>query len=348
MNNDKRSLLRQFVQSPVLAGINVVFGVVAGLLGAIFHHELAGSTPLVWFRHGFDIEYSSWNSTAVWFWLLLVFFASAWVAREGLASADRRRERLELEDLIENVAPPDFLELYERVYQRSIDQERVALLPGTANADTELRWVLDGLITLAARWDYNTGGNHDVYRANVMVDCGDKAGWNESFCQAGHGCYGKKEWPAVLVQADGGLWVDSMLATSNEANGEPDEEVTPLLLVYSRDKEIDVNIGGAPEAFVAGAMRYVGDTDDFARQFPKGLPGNSRPYVEKYYADDDKARSVISLPIPGSDRLLGVLNIYRNSPGIMGSQARAENFARLLAPFVVLVGRILEKVDIRS
>ena len=36
----------------------------------------------------------------------------------------------------------------------------------------ELRWVLDTLIGLAARWDYNTGGKDNVYRANVLIDSG--------------------------------------------------------------------------------------------------------------------------------------------------------------------------------
>lgn len=342
----KPTLVRRIVQSPILAGVNVIFGVLAGLLGAVFHGDLVESVPLVWFVHGFDIEYGVWNGTALWFWSLLVFFAVVWATREGLAAADRRRERLDLETLIENVAPPDFLELYEKIFKLCLNQEKIALQAGTALADTELRWVLDGLITLAGRWDYNTGGNHDTYRANVMIDRTDKAVWDATISSAGHGCYGAKEWPAVLAQADGGLWVDRRLATSDAADGKPDEEVSPLLLVYSHDEEKDINIGGAPAAFVAGAMRYVSDTADFAKRFPKGLPGSSKLRVEKYYAADRKAKSVISLPVPGDDRLVGVLNIYRDSPGIMGTKARAENFARLLAPFIVLVGRILTKVDV--
>ena len=346
MVRDKPSLPRRIIQSPLLAGVNVVFGVIAGLLGAIYHNDLADSVPLVWLVHGFDINYGQWNVAASWFWVLLALFAGLWSTREGMSAADRRRERIELETLIVTVPPPDFLELYEDVYQLCVKQELIAQQPDTGNADGELRWVLDGLITLAARWDYKTGRNNDVYRANVMVDRGDKATWAEGTCQAGYGCYGATEWPAAMVQADGGLWVDRRLATSDAADGDPDDDVTPLLLLYSRDENKDINIGGAPEAFVEGAMRYVSDTADLAKRFPKGLPANSQSQIKDYYSKDDKARSVISLPVPGKDRLLGVLNIYRNSPGIMGTQARAENFARLLAPFVVVVGRILDELDI--
>ena len=339
-------LIRRIIQSPVLAGVNSLFGVVAGLLGAIYHADLVDAVPLVWFTHGFGIEYGTWNATAAWFWAFLLVFAIVWSTRESLAATDRHRERLELETLIENVAPPDFLEDYERIYKTCCRLEKVALRAKTKDADGELRLVLYSLITLAARWDYSTGGNSSVYRANVMVDSGKTEGWSEAFCSAGHGCYGKAGWPAALVQADGGLWVNDRLATADEADGGPDTDVVPLLLLYARDEKKDINIGGAPEAFVAGEMRYVGDTVSFARRFPNGLPGNSKQHIEAYYAKEPKAKSVIALPVPGDDQLVGVLNIYRDSPGIMGTQARAENFARLLAPFLVLVGRILAKVDI--
>ena len=336
-------LIRRVIQSPVLAGINSLFGVTAGLLGTIYHADLVDSVPLVWLIHGFGVELGSLNWAAAWFWGFLFLFAVVWSTRESLAATDRRRERLELETLIENVAPPDFLEDYESIYKHCVSLERV-LQPGTENADDELRLVLDSLITLAARWDYNTGGKSNVYRANVMVDSGEKDDWTDEFCSAGHGCYGATEWPAVFAKADGGLWVDSSLATAVGADGKPDTDVAPLLLVYSPDEEKDINIGGAPEAFVAGEMRYVSDTANLARRFPDGLSGNSRQSIETFYANDQKAKSVIALPVPGETELVGVLNIYRDSPGIMGTQARAANFARLLAPFMVLVGRILTKV----
>lgn len=223
------SLMRRVIQSPLLAGINSLFGVIAGLLGAIYHADLVDSAPLVWLIHGFGVELGSWNATAAWFWGFLLLFAGLWSTRESLAATDRRRERLELETLIENVAPPDFLEDYERIYKLCVNWKKIALQPETESADGELRWVLDTLIGLAARWDYNTGGKDNVYRANVMIDSGKKEDWSEEFCLAGHGCYGATEWPAALVQADGGLWVDNRLATADEADGEPDKDVAPLL-----------------------------------------------------------------------------------------------------------------------
>ena len=342
-----KSWIQRTIRSPLLAGINTLFGAIAGLLGTIYHTDLVASVPLVWLIDGFRIESGTLSPTAVLFWGFLLLFAALWSTRESLAARDRRRERVELEALIENVAPPDFLEDYERLYKACVNLEKVAMQNSAdKSADGELRLVLDALITLAARWDYNTGGKDSVYRANVMVDVGERQNWDAEFCAAGHGCYGESEWPAVFAQADGGLWVDKHLATAYSAEGKLDDDVAPLLLLYSKNRDKDINIGGAPEAFVACKMRYVSDTAYLATRFPNGLPGNSKQKVEQYYANDEKAKSIIALPVPGSDRLVGVLNIYRDSPGIMGSQTRAENFACLLAPFVALVGQILAKVDI--
>lgn len=91
-------LIRRVIQSPVLAGINSLFGVIAGLLGAIYHADLVDAVPLVWLIHGFGIEYGTWNATAVSFWSFLLVFAVLWSTRESLAATDRRRERLASRD----------------------------------------------------------------------------------------------------------------------------------------------------------------------------------------------------------------------------------------------------------
>lgn len=340
------ALFGRLLRSPILAGLNVVFGIVAGMIAALFHNELFDAVPLAYLKHGFGVSYGPWSWLAFWFWTFLCAFAFIWTGKEATSARDRRHEIVELEELIENVAPPDFLELYEATYMESVKQDKVALLAATQNVDTELRWVLDGLIQLAARWDYNTAGTNDVYRANVMVDCADKGEWDNSVRAAGHDCYGMNEWPAVEAQAEGGLWVNCELATAMSADGLPDEQVRPLLLVYRRDETVDLNVGGAPAAFVSEEMQYVGDTSDIVENFPRGLPEQCRVHMSRFYREDYKAKSIISLPIPGEDRIIAVLNIYRNSAGIMGSQARAKKFARLLAPFTVILGRILGKIHV--
>ena len=54
-------LIHRTLRSPILAGVNVVFGVIAGLIAAIFHAALSNAVPLVNLTHGFDIAYGPWN-----------------------------------------------------------------------------------------------------------------------------------------------------------------------------------------------------------------------------------------------------------------------------------------------
>ncbi|MEM8981932.1 MAG: hypothetical protein AAGC71_02810 [Pseudomonadota bacterium] len=341
------------LRSPFWAGANILIGVFAGLLGALFHDELSQSVPLVLLRdRTLAIPYGNWSWTAFFFWVFFSVFAIVWARREAIAARDRAGETASIKTLIETVAPPDFLELYEEVYKRAVQLEYLADSDAIENPDEELRWVLDCVIQLARRWDYSTKISRDYYRANVMIDRDDApAAWSPTVAAAAHRCYGESNWPAIVAQAQGALWVEPDFATADAADGSADDDVEPLLLVYSRKADVNINIGGAPEAFVAGSMVYLDDIDEIANAMPSGLPAASEPAVRAFYARDPRARSVISLPIPGEREpgtlaFVGVLNIYRDSPGIMGSAERAASFARLLAPFTVTLGRIAVKLGV--
>ncbi len=341
-------ILRWVIRSPILAGVNVVFGVVAGLVGATFHDELVDSVPLVWLIHGFDTELGGLNTTAIVFWGSLFLFAGIWALREYVAAADRRREVRRIELQVYSGPPPEFLNDYDRLYKQSVRMQALAN-KHPDKADEYLRWVLDAVIRLAALWDSETSGGSVLYRANVMV-AGHRPmnDWDDAYVQYGHRCYGEDAWGAVQANAEGGLYVDSKLATSHEADGAPDEDVSPLLLIYSQQNNRDVNLIGAPEAFVRKTTQYVPDTADIYERFPKGLSETCQNMVRAYVSGDQKARSLLAIPIPGEYenkyQVTGILNVYRNSAGIMGSQARAINFSRLIAPFALILGRILPKV----
>ncbi|MEM1260945.1 MAG: hypothetical protein AAGH76_00975 [Pseudomonadota bacterium] len=345
--------LDKALRSPFWAGVNVLIGVFAGLLGALFHDELSQSVPLVLLRDRTPyIPYEYWSWTAFFFWVFFTVFALVWARREAIAARDRANETASIKTLIETVAPPDFLELYEEVYKRAVQLEFLADSDDIDNPDEELRWVLDCVIQLARRWDYSTQISRDYYRANVMIDRDDTPKqWGPAVEAAAFHCYGEANWPAIAEQAEGGLWVEPDFATADAADGSADDDIDPLLLVYSRRSDVDINIGGAPEAFVAGNMIYLNSIEDIANNMPSGLPAASESAIRAFYERDARARSVISLPIPGEREpgklaFVGVLNIYRDSPGIMGSAERAASFARLLAPFTVILGRITVKLAV--
>lgn len=339
-----------FFRSPLLAGANVIFGVVAGVFAATFHQDLVNSTPLIWVFRGTDVALNGVNARAVSFWGFLLLFSSIWVVREWVAARDRRNEVEQLEALIETVPPPNFLQEFENAFKHIVALLRAA---GRESIDFEtIRLFLDQVIVLSVEWDYRTSKTTDVYRANIMLNIG-KPRWSATLAAAGERVYGKAQWKAFENQKLGVLWTDRRLATAEpgsgdtEKRGETDQTVLRLALIYDGESGgSDVNLEGAPVAFAKERVSYVGDCKAIPTNFPRDLSTNCRSRVAAYYSKHATVKSFISLPIPGGDGLLGTLNICRNSINIMGGESGAAKFAPLLVPFVVAVGQYLEDVDV--
>lgn len=171
-----------FFRSPLLAGANVLFGVVAGVFAAAFHEDLVDSTPLIWVFRGTEVPLNGINARAASFWSFLLLFASIWVVREWVAANDRRNEVEQLEALIETVPPPNFLQEFKSAFKQVVTLLRTA---GRESIDFEtIRLVLDQVIALSAGWDYRTSKTTDVYRANVMLNIGTPP-WDATLAAAG-------------------------------------------------------------------------------------------------------------------------------------------------------------------
>lgn len=99
-------------------------------------------------------------------------------------------------------------------------------------------------------------------------------------------------------------------------------------------------------AFTTGSLDHVMDTLEITKDWPTGLTGEAKTQASNAYQADGKARSILSIPVPGNNELIGVVNIYRDSPGIMGSEDRAVNFERIMSPFVRELGVILVNIKI--
>jgi hypothetical protein len=300
-----------FFRSPLLAGVNVIFGVVAGVFAAAFHEDLVNSTPLIWVFRGTDVALNGVNARAASFWGLLLLFSSIWVVREWVAASDRRNEVEQLEALIETVPPPNFLQQFESAFKKAVAVLRNA---EEDSVDFEaIRVALNLVIVLAAQWDYRTSKSTDVYRANIMLNLGSPR-WSATIATAGERVYGKAQWKAFENQDVGILWVDRRLATADprsgdtEKGGEMDGAVMPLALVYAGGEESnDINLDGAPVAFAEERVSYVGDCKTISTNFPRDLSANSRSKVEAYYRDDAKARSLISFAkVPDSADTAGL------------------------------------------
>ena len=352
------------LRSPWLAGANVVFGVFAGVLAATFHDDLETSVPVAWFKGGCESGLVCTNSASLIFWSITLTFAGIWMSKEWLASKDRQHETSALLRHIDTIPPPDFLKLQSRLFRGLVQYIGASEdAPTTETLLEDIRWVLDVAIQLAARWDFETGNVTNHYRANVMVDIGPIDPDNERLTTAGSRLLGERGFKAARANADGGLWVDERLATGQAVDGAMDREVQPLLLLYSQTGGI--NLYGAPVAFVSNDSRYIANTLEILEAFPMGLSQEAREAAAAFYRADEKAQSIIALPVPlpaslagtsagaGADEdpernLVGILNIYRDSPNIMGSRSRASNFGHLMTPLVAQLGNLVAKLDIAS
>lgn len=83
---ERNKLIHRALRSPVLPGVNVVFGVIVGLIAATFHADLSNAVALVNLTHGFDIAYGPWNWLAFWFWALLCIKSQMMVVRKVKSS----------------------------------------------------------------------------------------------------------------------------------------------------------------------------------------------------------------------------------------------------------------------
>lgn len=347
MNSTIRAWIEKqsWLKSPAIGALNVVFGVLAGVLAAAFNADLINSTPILWFNEGFD-WHSNFNGKAFSFWLMVFSFAILWAAREWVSSKSRVEEVQNLERLIQTVAPPDFLEDYQKLY-RTVTAMTAIVASNTQDQEKYLegvRLILDAFIQLAAKWDYRTAMADDRYRANAMLYI-PRNEWTDENKSAGSNLLGGPGWEAAHPLADGGLWVDQNLATAQADDvGGVDTQVAPLMLLHSSTR--NVNLRGAPRAYETQQLDHVMDNVEITSDWPEGLTAEAQKAAEASYKNDEKALSILSIPIPGNTGLIGVVNIYRDSPGIMGAEDRAVNFDRLMSPFVRELGVIIERIDI--
>ena len=340
----KRALWHWLLISPYLAGINVIFAVVIGIVATMFHEELTNSTPLTWLQDTSATDLQ-WTGAAIIFWSALLLFAAVLTGRAWCNASDRQDEVRRLETILDESPPEDFLKSFADLFPM------LFALANTHDKNVErmqqLRLGLEMVIQLAKRWDQPTSTIMDHYRSNVMLRI-EMKDWSEKHIKASQEFYLESEWNGVKQHADCGLWVNSELATEEKVNGLPDNDVDDLMLLVSEKKDghKTINIEGAPRALTSRIRQYVPDTATIAASAPNSINKNIKTHIKDFYEKDEKARSIISLPLVWNDQAIGVINVYRNSEGFMGSDDRAESFGRIMSPFTTPIAQIVNSIRI--
>ncbi len=341
-------------------------GILMGLLASVFHEELLTAFPIPNLKCLCIVDYSEdivWQ--AVLFWLAFILFLFLIFLREMSLTRNRRREHEQVQELIETVAPREFLATFFNMYRDAHAFTALATRAYRNNNDDEklcqnIRLVLDYALRVAERWDTSSASlavafeEELVYRANVMFAIKykdiDMDALGNVVWEWGQTLYDFKDQKHMRNASEGFLFVDCELTTKVQTVGLPDDDVRPLLLIWDGSKRGGrYNLRGAPVALARRDMDYIADTSIMVKECEKagGFTDTEKRKISDYYESESKGRSFLSIVIPESpeneDGTLprGVVNIYRNSPGIMDSPGKATRFRQLFEPFVALLAELL-------
>ncbi|CAK14451.1 GAF domain-containing protein [Pseudomonas entomophila] len=296
----------------------------------------------------------------------------------GLAESARRRERqLDLQhaqmgEQLTSMPPKSFLSLYAEAVKntgllRSIS--KVQLKERKADGEVlikRMRVIMNTILSLARSWDGVSRENQAiVYRSNFMI-----ALTSSSLKKGGSGEGGipdilktskfflhDQNYSSLIERCDGVLLlVDNQLSTSSlVADDGPDQDIQPICFPYSLRRPgvrasmaNHPNIPGAPEAAASGSAQYLGQTGRIIQGWLESVddtnPHITRDYKDRvgsYYLNRDEAQSLLAIPIKYDDRLLGVLNIYRNDSRILFNENRSDQFVTLLEPICYQLAKML-------
>jgi hypothetical protein len=326
-------------RGPLYATLVTILAVIAGLLGSVYSREIGNAFPFYWG------PYDSVSPHALGFWSTLFTFALLFFCRQS--ATDRARQQFV--DLLRTLPPADFLSSFDSVLTECEEAAATVLRDSALNTEAierAIRVVLDGVVTLAALFDGRPYGV--TYAANIMVfrDTRSLPQTELSTLKERLKFLDPETDPRAL---HGVLDLELLLSTTTATPGEPepDSDLQPLCLpiptsIRSDDGRRWRLLPGAPLAFESGAMELYTDTStlgDWCRKYGD-FSGTVCGAVETYFGSSSgmRIRSFVSFPLSG----VGVVNIHRDQPGLLGEKEQARQFLPLMHPFRSLCLQLLK------
>jgi hypothetical protein len=333
-------------RGPIYATLVTLLAVIAGVLGSVYSPEIGKSFPLYWG------PYDSFSLPVLLFWSTLLAFALLFFFRQ--AATDKARQQLV--ELIRTLPPADFLSEFDRVLrecEQVVEQVRSGSVQ-TEAIEGAIRVVLDGIVTLAGLFDGRPYGV--TYAANIMLFrqtrsvpeaelklLMDRLRFRDTVLDA----------RALQGVLDLQLPLSTTTAT---ARPDPDGNLQPLALpippsIRSEDGRRWRLLPGAPLAFITGNMELYTDTSTLG-QWCRTYGDFSETVcaeVESYFGSSTgmRIRSFVSFPLADADNI-GVVNIHRDQPGLLGEKEPAKQFLPLMRPFRQLCLSLLRTLQQRD
>lgn len=366
----KRKMVKKLI-SPMVGSIVAGLAVFAGFVVSIFSNDIRDSFPIYF---SFDpANYNGISYPALLFWLTFIFFLLFTAVRQKFRDSEIILQRDNLVNTIQSLPPHNFAikyrDEYNKINQLLNDLEILLDLckkdeGGENNTDSDLsffeeniRIILDAYVNLAQIWDTPDSLIEDntVYRANIMFyyDMSEIPVAIEQNLLKMRNFFVEKNLSAIKSSIDGVLVLEDNKFTTTTASSDPVPDLDikslcmPVTFKDSTNKRMQ-NLPGAPKAVEKDKPQWILNTQDIAGicQNEGHFDGEVLEKIKKYYREDSKARSIISMPLKrvssdDSHSLVGVINIYRNRKFLLRNEIRAMQFACFLEPFNSLLCRAL-------
>jgi hypothetical protein len=353
---------RRLARSSYWGAVMTLILIVAGLLGSLYPDDIKGAIPRLGFKP-FTRAVIFWGTALIG---ALMFYVRQRASDHARAASERRLtdRAKELGTLITTMPPADFLSRCQTLHWESsaavneLLKTPVDQMP-RGEIERTIRVLLNGVAMLAHHFDAARSDSH--YAANLMIFVA-----SESFESMQLPILRAKlffaEPDVDLLSLAGVLDLNLMLsATSEPGNDASDPELQPFALPVPSKTESDLGISrvlpGAPRAFVQRAPDIYRDTMTLADWCQnEGDFGKSVTRQVREYFTNRQFRSFVSLPLYWPDKIpIAVLNIHRDAPGILRSDANPESskhFIDVTAPLrtvlLTLVERLFERERLDS
>ena len=359
---------QQLALHPAAVTVEIVLVSICGVIASVFSSEIGEQT-----RAGALL------SSVGLFWLGVVV-SIAYVFGRRLLAAKERAELLEnLRKLIRTQPPPNFLAQFERLFIESQYLAQTALQ--TQEADTEIleeatRSVLGNICAMAGLFNPQ---QPEPVRANLMCfvsvkdierrgEQDDYLLLSEKFRSATEGLDGYRGFLRVVRSLS--FWVEDHNIPEPERWG---NSALPVPHKPFSEKERPLNsrdvhwhlLPGAPRAFLTWESRSIPNTSNINADWFRENTALSADVMEKtvrYFEDaarNGHFQAFVSLPVPrpgspppyspeSKDSLvfdenpIAILNIESPHSGFFSSERPVVEFSMIMAPFLELLGRLVE------
>lgn len=374
-------MLSKLVIGPFFSAAIALLGVSAGALISLFADGIKAHIPFIFTTPSdFQGLKDLWEENSILgFWagvklhvetvgfilssllmFLLIWFRDTVISKQSSVAALQLKSSVnDVRSALASVPPYHVLRDFQDSYRMVWGQSQSALkslrvLGGPSRIEDEvmlaIRANLDAYICLARDWDGNTDRYNPpgVYRSNIMIfrpkeylSLADSEGLKESWRFSPFSSFEE-----AFTSIDGVLSLDRNMTTTTETEDpDPDHNIEELTLLVTTNPYSDINIPGAPVAVAKKRAQLIQDSYnvvDECRQNP--ALKNCLDEISEYYGVRQEGRSILSIPIRHKMcpwDVLGVVNIYRDTPGMFGDSNRMKDFHAVLSPFNFLISELI-------